>query len=90
MADHSLLPSPFYALCGLHEKMKDIIIEANTLQKLLGEVLKTDLMGDTVAWRRICLNVNQCLVKKKYDSPISYGGEQRRLFCERNRNTSKF
>lgn len=70
--------------------MKNIIIEANTLQKLLREVLKTDLMGDTVAWRRNCLNVNQYLVMKKYDSPIFYGGEQCRLFCERNRNTSKF
>ena len=62
------------------EKRKNLILEEKTLQKLLGEVSETDLMGDPVAWRRIALNVNRCFVKKKYNSSIFYGGEQCRRF----------
>ncbi|CDH18070.1 uncharacterized protein ZBAI_09858 [Zygosaccharomyces bailii ISA1307] len=62
------------------EKRKNLILEEKILQKLLGEVSETDLMGDPVAWRRIAFNVNQCFVKEKYDSSIFYGGEQCRCF----------
>ncbi|AQZ11954.1 hypothetical protein BZL39_I05880 [Zygosaccharomyces parabailii] len=62
------------------EKRKNLILEEKLLQKLLGEVSETDLMGDPVAWRRIAFNVNQCFVRKKYNSSIFYGGEQCRCF----------
>lgn len=62
------------------EKRKNLILEKKTLQKLLGEVSETDLMGDPVAWRRIAFNVNQCFVKEKYNSSIFFGGEQCRRF----------
>ena len=62
------------------EKRKNLILEEKILQKLLGEVSETDLMGDPVAWRRIAFSVNQRFVRKKYNSSIFYGGEQCRCY----------
>ena len=62
------------------EERKTPIMEANIIQKLLGEVSETDLMGDPVSWRRIAFNVNQYFVKKRCNSSIFYGGEQCRCF----------
>ncbi|AQZ09081.1 hypothetical protein BZL39_A00130 [Zygosaccharomyces parabailii] len=65
---------------GFIGERKNLILEEKTLQKLLEEVSETDLMGDPVAWRRIAFNVNQCFVRKKYNSSIFYGGEQCRCY----------
>ena len=62
------------------EERKNPIMEVNIIQKLLGEVSETDLMGDSVAWRRIAFNVNKFFVRKRYNSSIFYGGEQCRCF----------
>ncbi|AQZ18876.1 hypothetical protein BZL39_O04190 [Zygosaccharomyces parabailii] len=62
------------------EKRKSLILEEKILQKLLGAVSETDLMGDPAAWRRIAFNVNQCFIGKQYNSFIFYGGEQCRCF----------
>ncbi|SJM88947.1 uncharacterized protein ZBIST_5147 [Zygosaccharomyces bailii] len=65
---------------GFIGERKNLILEEKTLEKLLEEVSETDLMGDPVAWRRIAFNVNQCFVKKKYNSSIFYGGEKCRCY----------
>ena len=65
---------------GFIGERKNLILEEKTLEKLLEEVSETDLMGDPVAWRKIAFNVNQCFVKKKYNSSIFYGGEKCRCY----------
>ena len=76
---HYFLAFVIYFL-GFIEERKNLILEEKTLQKLLEEVSETDLMGDPVAWRRSAFNVNKCFAKKKYNSPVFYGGEQCRRF----------
>lgn len=61
----------------------NISIKTKALQKLLKEVAEIDLMRDLEAWQKIAFRANCCFMKKSYNNPIFYSGEQRRWFFVR-------